>query len=109
MDPDRSQFSPFTDPITPIGGFTPYGSQPNSNRGSSSALPSIVGTQQRYFHSRRVPKGAVEKPWLGKKDPREKWVTVIPLVGMTIGLLLSAYLVYEGYTSVIQHQYCPVL
>ncbi|KAK6520653.1 hypothetical protein TWF506_000902 [Arthrobotrys conoides] len=110
MDPDRSQFSPFVDPITPVGSVTPYtyGSGPSSNRGSSSALPSILSPQQRYFHSRRVPKGTVEKPWLEKRDPKEKWVTIIPLIGIFIGLAVSGYLVYDGYTSVIQHKYCPV-
>ncbi|KAF3901604.1 Beta-glucanase [Orbilia brochopaga] len=110
MDPDRSQFSPFVDPITPVGSVTPYySSEPNSNRGSSSALPSIVGPHQRYFHSRRVEKGSVQKPWVDKKDPREKWVTIIPLIGIFLGLAVSGYLVYDGFTSVVKHKYCPVL
>ena len=64
---------------------------------------------QRYFHSRRVRKGEVEKPWALKKDPKEKWVTIIPMAGILIGLAISAVLVWDGYRSVAQHKYCLVL
>jgi len=101
--------SPFADPITPVGSVTPYGSQPNSDRGSTTALPSLLPGTQRYFHSRRVPKGSIEKPWTEKKDPKEKWVTILPLIGMTIGVLITGYLIYDGLKSVVNHKYCPVL
>lgn len=65
--------------------------------------------QRRYFHSRRVKKGAIERPWLDKKDPREKWVTIIPLAGIFIGLCLTGLLVWDGMRSVVNHKYCPVL
>lgn len=63
----------------------------------------------RYFRSRRVKKGEVEKPWLNKKDPREKWVTIIPLIGVAIGLAIAGFLIYDGLKSVQNHTYCPVL
>jgi hypothetical protein len=75
--------------------------------GSSSAIRGAV--PQRYFHSRRVRKGEVEKPWKDKKDPKEKWVTIIPLIGLAIGLGLAGFLVYDGIRSVVHHTYCPVL
>lgn len=62
-----------------------------------------------YFKSRRIKKGEVEKPWLEKKDPKEKWVTIIPLIGMFIGCIFAALLVYDGIKSVVHHEYCPVL
>lgn len=54
-------------------------------------------------------KGEVEKPWLEKKDPKEKWVTIIPIVGILIGLAISGFLIYDGLASVSHHNYCPVL
>ena len=65
--------------------------------------------QARYFHSRRVKKGEIERPWLNRKDPKEKWVTIIPLLGIAVGLALSGFLIYEGLQTVHHHVYCPVL
>jgi len=96
--------SPFADP--PSLGATPYSSRPPSTIGSSSALRQLP---QRYFHSRRVRKGEVEKPWLQNKDPREKWITIIPLLGILLGLGVAGFLVYDGLRTVVNHKYCPVL
>jgi len=90
---------------------SPSGSRPTSSFGSSSA---IGGTRfderaQRYFHSRRVRKGEVEKPWLEKADPKEKWVTILPVLGIVLGLGVSGFLVWDGIRSVVKHNYCPVL
>lgn len=75
--------------------------------GSSTALQQAP--PQRYFHSRRINKGEIEKPWLEKKDPKEKWVTIIPLIGIFLGLALSGFLIYDGLQTVQNHVYCPVL
>jgi hypothetical protein len=75
--------------------------------GSSSAIRGVV--PQRYFHSRRVRKGEVEQPWKKNKDPKEKWVTIIPLVGLFLGFCLAGFLIYDGIRSVVHHTYCPVL
>lgn len=80
----------------------------------TSAVGSTTGFQQqpqqaRYFHSRRIKKGEIERPWLNRKDPKEKWVTIIPLIGISVGLALSAFLIYEGLQTVHHHVYCPVL
>lgn len=64
---------------------------------------------QRFFHSRRVAKGETEKPWVGKSHPKEKWVTIFPLLGILIGLGISGFLVYDGLSSVVHHKYCNVL
>ncbi|KAH7037099.1 concanavalin A-like lectin/glucanase domain-containing protein [Microdochium trichocladiopsis] len=63
----------------------------------------------RYFHSRRVRKEDVEKPWLEKKDPKEKWVTILPCIGLGLGIALSGFLVWDGIRSVVKNNYCPVL
>ncbi len=102
--------SPFDDNTHPISRThtctPPLYSRPASSYGASSAVRSV---QQRYFHSRRVPKGEVEQPWKSKKDPREKWVTIIPLIGLAVGLVIAAYLVYDGIISVVQHNYRLIL
>lgn len=51
----------------------------------------------------------MEKPWVAKKDPKEKWVTIIPLIGLAIGLALAGFLVYDGLSSVVHHKYQIVL
>ncbi|KAI1328657.1 concanavalin A-like lectin/glucanase domain-containing protein [Xylariaceae sp. FL0255] len=91
-----------TNPFT-----SPEISRPASSFGSEIAIAQARG--QRYFHSRRVKKGEIEKPWLGKKDPKEKWVTILPIVGILIGLGISGFLVYDGISSVVKHKYCLVL
>jgi hypothetical protein len=87
---------------------TPFNSRPTSTIAASSGLQQSV-TGLRYFHSRRVRKGEVEKPWLKKRDPREKWVTIIPVIGLVVGLIITGFLVYDGLKSVVNHKYCAVL
>jgi hypothetical protein len=56
-----------------------------------------------------VKKGEVEKPWLDKKDPKEKWVTILPVLGIVLGLCISGVLIWDGLRSVVKHNYCLVL
>ena len=46
---------------------------------------------------------------MDKKDPKEKWVTIIPLVGIFVGLALSGVLIWDGLRSVVNHNYCEIL
>ena len=82
-----------------------------SRDGSAVAL--ATGTQQpkkeKYFRSRRIKKGEVQKPWLDKKDPREKWVTIIPILGIIAGCMVAAALIWDGLRTVTNHTYCDVL
>ena len=107
----ESRSNPFGDdisPAPPANPFSsPFNSRPASSFGSSSAVRG--GLPSRYFHSRRVRKEEVEKPWLAKKDPKEKWVTIIPLIGLLIGFGIAGFLVYDGLSSVVHHKYCQVL
>lgn len=97
-----------TGPNNPFA--SPSGSRPASSFGSNSALGARFDERSnRYFHSRRVKKGEVEKPWMNKSDPKEKWVTILPIIGIFIGLALSGFLVWDGLKSVVKHQYCLVL
>ncbi|KAF2479745.1 glucan endo-1,3-beta-D-glucosidase [Neohortaea acidophila] len=58
--------------------------------------------------TRTNAKGEAQRPWLDKKDPREKWVTIIPLLGILVGLILSGIIVYDGLQTVQQNSYCPI-
>lgn len=86
---------------------TPYSSRPSSPQASTSGY--AAQDQPRYFRSRRVQKGTIEQPWLDRKDPKEKWVTIIPLLGICVGLMVTALLIWDGLRSVVNHKYCIVL
>ncbi|KAG9248648.1 putative beta-1,3-glucan-binding protein [Calycina marina] len=107
---NRRRGDPFNDDISPaprgdqLG--TPIASRPASSFGSSFGLR---GASSIFFHSRRVKKGEVDQPWRSKKDPKEKWVTIIPILGLLIGFGIAAFLIYDGISSVVHHKYCPVL
>ncbi|EFX01881.1 gram-negative bacteria-binding protein [Grosmannia clavigera kw1407] len=88
---------------------TPGVSRPGSSGGTSALDAHLDEQSHRYFYSRRIQKGDIEKPWLGKKVPREKWVTYLPLIGIAVGLALSGILIWDGLKSVVKHKYCMVL
>ncbi|KAI1392626.1 glycoside hydrolase family 16 protein [Hypoxylon trugodes] len=100
-----TQFSRRADPINPF--TSPSISRPESSIDSSDnpRRPD----RKPYFRSRRIKKGEVEKPWLAKKEPREKWVVILPVSGLLIGLALSGFFVWDGIHSVVKHNYCLVL
>lgn len=85
-------------------------SSPSPSAPTSRAASTTGFEVQRptYFHSRRIKKGEVQRPWLDKKDPREKWVTIIPILGILLGLAVSGFLIYDGLQTVQQHVYCSV-
>ena len=65
----------------------------------------------KFFKSRRVlDKTAIQKPWMQKRrDPREKWQTLIPMFGLFLGFTLAGFLVWSGYRGVSRNLYCPVI
>ena len=82
-------------------------SRPQSTLGESSGIAQPAAPT--YFRSRRVRKGEVQRPWLARKDPKEKWVTIIPVVGLVAGLILAGLLVWDGLRTVVSHKYEVVL
>lgn len=91
---------------------TPHNTSPNTASGSKNA--STVALQHNvapptYFKSRRIKKGEQERPWLYRKDPREKWVWIIPTFGIVLGLGLMALQVWLGLQRISKHTYCSVL
>jgi hypothetical protein len=90
---------------------SPPASQPGSINTETASLAGagvVDQPPQRYFHSRRVKAGEVEKPWTKNVDPKEKWVTILPLLGIALGLAISGLLIWDGIRSVVKHQYCLV-
>lgn len=61
----------------------------------------------KYFHSRRIKKGDIRKPWLAQPpDPAEKWLTIMPFTGAFLGLCIAGVLIWDGWVSVHTHKYC---
>jgi len=85
----------------------PLASTRTPSVGSLSSTQSAI--PQRFFHSRRVRKGEVDQPRNYQKDPKEKWVTLIPLIGLALGFGIAGFLVWDGLSSVVHHKYCQVL
>lgn len=104
---------------TPVN-TSPSSSKPTSRKtsgqssrkgGPSSGKSSGVDVKPKhqYFKSRRIKNGTLERPWLDKPDPREKWQTIIPLIGLFVGLVIAGFLIWDGIRSVGHYKYCPVL
>ena len=70
--------------------------------------PHVVSTRYTRQFKSRLATGGVEKSWLHEKDHREKWVTILPLIGILLGCGLAAYLGYSGWASVETHKFCLV-
>lgn len=102
-----------SEPLSTIDPFaTSQGTAPNTAPGSR--FPSSVALHRTvappvYFKSRRVRKGEQERPWLKETDPKEKWVWIIPVIGLLIGLGLTALQVWFGLQRISKHSYCQVL
>lgn len=65
----------------------------------------------KYFESRRISDlTTIQKPWMHMcRDPREKWQTIIPMLGLLMGLGFAGLLVWTGYRSVSMNLYCEVI
>ncbi|EXJ84344.1 hypothetical protein A1O3_05011 [Capronia epimyces CBS 606.96] len=62
-----------------------------------------------YFRSRRVRDGERDTSWLQQnKDPRQKWLSIIPLAGLFLGFCVAGVYIYLGYRSVPVNSYCLV-
>jgi hypothetical protein len=51
----------------------------------------------------------IENPRSGKTDSKEIWVTILPIIGVLVGLGIAGFLVWDGIRSVVKHNYCLVL
>lgn len=62
----------------------------------------------QYFRSRRVKPEDVQMPWLDKPHPRQKWGTILPLVGLGLGLMVTAIMIWDGFRVIGKHKYCEI-
>src|ERR1700750_1750830 len=107
------------DQISSISNPSSDGHNLNTRRRNPHTLPSqrlvTQTTSQahaaapKWFHSRKIKRGTVERPWKDKTDPREKWVTIIPIIGMIVGFTIASILIWDGLRQVVSHEYCLVL
>ncbi len=104
--PYNARGNPFEDEIQP---GPPPGNSFDSHPPSFGSFSGARPLSNIYFRSRRIKKEENQKPWLEKKDPREKWVTIIPLIGLFVGLVIAGLLIWDGVKSVVHHEYCLVL
>lgn len=70
--------------------------------------PSIAGRGRPYFRSRRIKKGETYRPELEEYDKMEIWVTIIPVIGILMGLGIIAVLTWYGIYKAPNHKYCSV-
>ena len=106
IQPGTSDNSPTLPVPRPNPFNSPIPSAPTSRAASTTGYQAQRPT---YFHSRRIKKGSIQRPWLDKKDPKEKWVTIIPVIGILLGLAVSGFIIWEGLQTVPQHVYCSIL
>lgn len=82
----------------------------HSNSLSPSGSLQLAGSSRPlYFHSRKLRKDQLQKQWNQKKDPKEIWVLILPLIGLIFGVGIAGFLVYDGFSSVVHHKYCQIL
>lgn len=102
--PSLERKNPFA---TPLSNLSPYSTRQPTRAPTPVALHQAE-LGKRFFHSRRVKKGEAEKPWKEVVEPREKWITIIPIIGIIVGIGLAGLLVWDGLRTVVTHQYCLV-
>ncbi|KAL2429927.1 Beta-1,3-glucan-binding protein [Exophiala dermatitidis] len=62
-----------------------------------------------YFRSRRIKEHNTDHSWLKqRKDPRQKWLTIIPLIGIILGFCIAGAYIFLGVQDVPMHKYCMV-
>ncbi|EXJ80993.1 hypothetical protein A1O3_07281 [Capronia epimyces CBS 606.96] len=62
-----------------------------------------------YFRSRRIKDRNTDRSWLRpRKDHRQKWLTIIPLIGIILGFCIAGAYIFVGIQNVPVHKYCMV-
>ncbi|KIW48575.1 uncharacterized protein PV06_01147 [Exophiala oligosperma] len=83
--------------------------KPGQHRPSVAVFEKAVPKPGVYFRSRRVKDNEIDRSWLqGKKDPRQRWLNIFPLLGVIVGLIIAGVYIFLGVQSVPKHKYCMV-
>lgn len=94
-----SSSTTLTNPFT-----TPSGSTPGTRASSVQRRP-----PPPYFKSRRLEKNSkIEKPWLKVKDPRRKWASLLPIIGLFIGCLIGGAIIWGQIRKIDHLEFCTV-
>lgn len=88
---------------------TPSDSSARSIVGGGSSYQHSDIDGQRFFRSRRIRKDWNAPPPKFKKDPKEKWLTIIPLSGIGFGIVITGLLIFMQIGLQKSYKYCPVL
>jgi hypothetical protein len=110
LSTSETELHSLNDDLAVVATADPF-TKPNSSRPTSPLVTSYAsgGQPHTYFRSRRVQKGGADQPWKQISDPNEKWVTIVPLLGLALGFAIAGFLTFDGIKSVVHHNYCPVL
>ncbi|KAK4934645.1 hypothetical protein LTR10_024148 [Elasticomyces elasticus] len=87
------------------------GIQTPQEAASSTSSSGVFGPPgvKRKFRSSRFRGSDYPKPWLEKKDPRQKWERIIFWGAIVIGVIIGAAICFISYRSVSNFEYCLVL
>lgn len=96
------------DAVTPAPAFDTTAGYMSEKSAIAFTTGFAHANEPQYFHSRRIKKGEVEKPWLGKKDRAEKWVNILPIIGLIAGVVIAIVIVWDGLQSVTNYNYCSI-
>ncbi|KAH7393274.1 concanavalin A-like lectin/glucanase domain-containing protein [Cadophora sp. MPI-SDFR-AT-0126] len=93
-----------------INSQNPFATPPASIFGATSGYQYSASAGGKYFRSRRIRKDdAGHEPPTFKKDPKEKWLCIIPMLGLFTGLAITGVMIYLKIGRLATHDYCPVL
>lgn len=90
--------------------------RPSSNLVSSSDVDTLHAENEsidditpQYFRSQRVRKEDIHARWLlDPPDPREKWLSFVSVIAAIVGAILGGMLLWDGWKTVVSHNYCRV-
>ncbi|KIW19870.1 hypothetical protein PV08_00445 [Exophiala spinifera] len=82
---------------------------PGKHRPSVAVFEKAVAKPGVYFRSRRVKNNEIDRSWLReKKDPRQRWLSIFPLLGIIVGLIIAGVYIFLGVQGVPKHKYCMI-
>jgi hypothetical protein len=87
----------------------PFATPPASVYGAASGFLSSDSSGTKYFRSRRIRKEDGYEPPVFKKDPKEKWLCIIPLMGVALGIVITGIMIYLKIGNIKSYNYCSVL
>lgn len=86
----------------------PFATPPGSGH-STPAAAYQRKLEHNYFKSRRLDRDhEIDKPWLSHKDPYRKWASLLPLIGIFLGIAAGGVFTWNRLRSVVEFEYCMI-